>query len=103
MSNNNDNKFELNLFGQTFFFTTTDGKKEELIRVGNYYKSIVNSLEEKFPTKSHLDIVVLAGLMITDELYMVLKSRNRNFSIEDKEIEKKILDLINSLDTILKE
>ncbi|HOJ62983.1 MAG TPA: cell division protein ZapA [Spirochaetota bacterium] len=104
MSNSNsDNKFKINLFGQDFFFTTTYDKKEELLRVANYYKNIVDSLLEKFPNKPHLDILVLSGLMIADELYALLKSRNKNLSTEEKEIERAILDLINSLDNVLKD
>lgn len=97
-----DNKFKINLFGQDFLFTTSYEKKEELIRVATYYKNIVDSLVEKFPNKPHIDILVLSGLMVADELYMLLKSRNKNLSTEEREIEKVILDLINSLDNVMK-
>jgi len=102
MENSNNNKLTLELFGQSFSFTT-DAKKEELIKVLNYYKHVVNSIEKKFPNRSHLDIAVLTGLIITDELYMVLKSRNKNLNSEEEELDTKIIELINSLDTILKE
>lgn len=97
---NDENKFSLELFGQSFFFTTSNDKKEELIKVGNYYKNIVDSLEKKFPERAHMDILVLSGLMIADELYLLLKSRNKNFF---SDIEDKIVELINSLDSILKD
>ena len=41
----NSEKYELELFGQKFVLSTTDGKKHELEKVVDYFKSTIETLK----------------------------------------------------------
>lgn len=98
----NGDKYNLELFGQNFSLVTEDGKKDELIKVGNYFKSIVESLQKKAPNKSQLDIAVLAGLKVTDELYNLAKSKKTPMNGDNQKIEEIINQAIKQLEFSLK-
>ncbi|MCG8572073.1 MAG: cell division protein ZapA, partial [Spirochaetes bacterium] len=66
------------IFGQNFELETKDGKRNDLMKVANYYKKVIETLKKKQPNKPHLEIAVLAGLMITDDLYNLVQSRKNN-------------------------
>ena len=97
----NNDKYQLELFGQVFNFVTNDGKKEELLKIGSYFKNVVESLLKKMPNKSQLEIVVLAGLMITDELYTVAKSKKISLQKDREEVDEIISEAIKQLDISL--
>lgn len=109
MSNTiNHEKYILKLFGQQISLTTNDGNREDLKNVAEYFKSVVEELQNSFKSKSQLDIAILAGLKITDELYSYLKSnkspnlQNLNNKKNMGEIEKKLITAIKQLDISLK-
>jgi len=97
----NNEKYEVELFGQKFILSTTDGEKNELKKVVEYYKSIVENLMEKLPERQHLDIAVLAGLKISDKLHEIAKSKNIKIHTEDRKISKIVTDVIKRLDNSL--
>jgi cell division protein ZapA (FtsZ GTPase activity inhibitor) len=97
----NSEKYEVELFGQKFVLYTTDGEKNELKKVVEYYKSIVENLSGKFPERQFLDIAILAGLKVTEKLYSIAGSKNIKIEPEDKKIHKIVNDAIKRLDNSL--
>jgi cell division protein ZapA (FtsZ GTPase activity inhibitor) len=94
-------KLNFELFGQNFPLTTNDGSIEDLKKVSGYYKRIVSELLKKSPQTPHLNIAVLAGLMITDDLYNLSKSKNPNFSFDDKKVDELISEALKQLEVSL--
>jgi cell division protein ZapA (FtsZ GTPase activity inhibitor) len=83
--------YNLDLFGTEFPLKTTDGNRDELIRVSEYYKKVVHSLSRKSPKASSLHIAVLAGIIITDELYNLARQKNT----QPENVRREINDLLN--------
>ena len=98
---NKSEKYEIDLFGQKFVLSTTDGEKDELKKVVDYYKRVVENLTEKLPNRQHLDIAILAGLKIADKLYSIAGSKNINIEKETKKLDKVLNDAIKRLDISL--
>ena len=96
-----DEKYEVELFGQKFILATSDGEKNDLKKVVEFYKSIVEDLTAKFPNRQYLDIAILAGLKVTDELYAIADSKNIQLKPESKKIHKIVNDAIKRLDISL--
>ncbi|OHD07317.1 MAG: hypothetical protein A2086_03105 [Spirochaetes bacterium GWD1_27_9] len=90
--------YKLELFGQDFSLTTKDGNKEELRKVADYYRKKIEELLKKFPNTPYLNIAVLAGLTVTDELYNLSKSKNTNFVFEEKKIDEILNEAIKQLE-----
>lgn len=95
---NNPEKYEVELFGQNFVLSTTDGKKQELKKVVEYYKTIVEELIEKLPNRQHIDIAILAGLKVADKLYTLASSKDFEVEEGDGKIQKIVDDAIKQLD-----
>lgn len=89
-------KYILELFGQRFPLITNDGNREDLVNIAEYFKSIVEQLAEKCPDRPQLDIAVLAGIKITDELYSLIKHKNENANLTTHRNDKKVNELIES-------
>lgn len=94
-------RINFELFGQMFPLTTNDGTTEDLKKIAGYYKKIVIGLQKKLPNASHLNIAVLAGLMITDDLYNLSKDKNPNFSFEDKKVDELLSEALKQLELSL--
>jgi cell division protein ZapA (FtsZ GTPase activity inhibitor) len=101
MVNDKEVKFDMDLFGQTFPLKTTDGNIDDLKKVASYYKRVVLELMKKFPNVPHLNISILAGIMITDDLYNLSKSRNSNFSFDEKRCDEMISEALKQLELSL--
>ena len=97
----NPEKYEAELFGQKFILSTTDGKKHDLEKVVEYFKSVVESLTKKLPDRPQLDIAILAGLKISDKLYSLANLKGVDLDVDDKEIHKIVNDVIKRLDISL--
>jgi len=95
-------KINLELFGQNFPITTADGTLEDLRKISEYYKHVILGLQKKFPQIPHLNIAVLAGLMITDDLYNLSKSKTSNFTFDEKKADDLINEAIKQLEVSLK-
>jgi cell division protein ZapA (FtsZ GTPase activity inhibitor) len=95
-------KFDLELFGQTFPLKTTDGNIEDLKKVASYYKRVALELMKKFPNIPHLNISILAGIMITDDLYNLSRTKNSGFSFDEKRCDEMITDALKQLEISLK-
>ena len=97
----NSEKYEVELFGQKFLLHTSDGKEHELKKVAEYFKEVVENLNKKLPNRPQLDIVILAGLKITDKLYSLAKSKNVSLNVNDKKVYEIVNDMIKQLDNSL--
>ena len=95
-------KYELDIFGQKFVLSTSDGKKSELKKVADYYKNIVENLAKKLPDRQLLDIAILAGIKITDKLYSISNSKSVNFDEDETKIHEIVNDAIKRLDISLR-
>jgi cell division protein ZapA (FtsZ GTPase activity inhibitor) len=91
-------KYELNVLGQKFILTTIDGQANELKKVAEYYRSIVEYITQKLPNRSQLDIAVLAGLKITDKLYTAMKSKNMDLDSVNDKLHEIVNEAIKRLD-----
>jgi len=90
--NDENIKYEVELFGQKFILSTTDGKKDELKKVVEYYREVVELLSEKLGNRPQLDIAILAGIKITDKLHSIANPEN----IKIEEQNKKLHDIVDS-------
>ena len=95
-------KYELDIFGQKFLLSTSDGKRSELKKVAEYYKGIVENLAKKLPDRQLLDIAILAGIKITDKLYSMTNSKSINFDEDEVKIREIVNDAIKRLDISLR-
>ena len=90
----------------TSFSIQADEDSEYLKRLLKYYESVVQNIQQATPLKEPLKTAVLAGIMITDELFksqLSQGSSNENCTkTELAEFEKRTLKMINSIDQILK-
>ena len=94
-------KLDLELFGQTFPLKTTDGNIEDLKKVASYYKRVASELLKKFPNMPHLNISILAGIMITDDLYNLPRTKNSGFSFDEKRCDEMISEALKQLEISL--
>lgn len=91
-------KITLKLFDRVFELATSDGNSEDLLKVAHYYKKVTENLKKLHPKRPELEIAVLAGLRITDELYNLLKKyeQNKDDSVQNNSKDTiKVNDLIN--------
>ena len=95
------NVYKLEIFGLEFPVKTKDGNKEELKKISEYYKRIVVELQKKSPTLPHLNVAVLAGLTLTDELYNLAKSKNVKIGVDDKKVDELLSEALKQLDISL--
>jgi len=90
--------YTFDLFGQDFSITTEDGNTEELKKISDYYKRTVNELVKKFPNRPQLNLAILAGLKITDELYNLAKNKKVNLLDDEKKIDELLNEALKQLD-----
>ncbi len=90
----------------TSFSIQADEDSEYLNRLLQYYESVVQNIQNTTPLKEPLKTAVLAGIMLTDELF---KAQLSHDSIKENctktelaELEKRTLKMIDSIDQILK-
>jgi cell division protein ZapA (FtsZ GTPase activity inhibitor) len=95
-------KYELDIFGQKFSLSTSDGKKSDLKKVADYYKNVVEKLAKKLPDRQLLDIAILAGIKITDKLYSLSNSKSIDFDEDESKIHDIVNDAIKRLDISLR-
>jgi cell division protein ZapA (FtsZ GTPase activity inhibitor) len=62
----------------------------------------VESIQKRAPNKSQLDIAVLAGLTVTDELYNLAKSKKTTMNGDNQKIDEIITQAIKQLEVSLK-
>lgn len=93
--------YKLEIFGLEFPLTTKDGNGEQLKRISEYYKRAVTELQKKSPNLPHLNIAVLAGITLTDELYNLAKSKNVKISGDDKKVDELLNEALKQLEIYL--
>ncbi len=76
--------YSFELFGDKYKFQTSDGNKKALEGVVNYFKKIVDDLYKAYPYKSRQELLVLAGVTISDRLYQTAKHYEQNASPVEK-------------------
>jgi cell division protein ZapA (FtsZ GTPase activity inhibitor) len=94
-------KYEIKIFGQKFTLTTSDGQVNELKKVAEHYKMVVEHISQKLPNRSQLDVAILAGLKITDKLYSVLKSKDMDLDLVNERLNEIVNEAIKRLDISL--
>jgi cell division protein ZapA (FtsZ GTPase activity inhibitor) len=97
----NAEKYEVEFFGQKFVFTTDDGNRSDLEKIINYYKKILEGLQEKMPDRSHLDIAILSGLKAVDRLYTIVKNKDGKFGENEDKLNEMLNEAIRRLDISL--
>jgi cell division protein ZapA (FtsZ GTPase activity inhibitor) len=94
-------KYEIKILGQKFTLSTSDGQVNELKKVAEYYKSMVEHIALKLPNRSQLDIAILTGLKITDKLYSVLKTKDVDLDVVNEKLHEIVNEAIKRLDISL--
>ena len=96
---------QIDLLGTSFAIKANEDS-EYLNKILGYYKRIVNQLEKSNTLQSPLQISILSGIMIADELY---KEQGRKIKLEnsikknnaDEQADKITKELIKKIDKVL--
>lgn len=92
---------QIDLLG-TSFSIQADEKPEYLNALYAHYKKIINQIEESSATQNPLKTAIIAGILISDELYKERMKRSLNPSPVDlAEAEKIALSLISRIDQVI--
>ena len=90
----------------TSFSIQSDEDSEYLTRLLKYYESVVQNIQQTTPLKEPIKTAVLAGIMLTDELFKAQLSKDstkENYTkTELAELENRTLKMIDSINQILK-
>ncbi|MCR5494191.1 MAG: cell division protein ZapA [Treponema sp.] len=97
---------QIDILGTSFAIKANEDS-EYLNKLLGYYKRIVNQLEESGSLHSPLQISILTGIMLCDELY---KEKGRKVKFQtaleknstDEEADKITKSLIDKIDQVLK-
>jgi cell division protein ZapA (FtsZ GTPase activity inhibitor) len=106
-------KLHIEILGTSFTIQTNEDS-EYLEKLLGYYKKITNDVSKINSINSSLQVSILSGLMICDELYKektnkLNNERNLNQktqtltseTTDDKEVEKRTLEMIEKIDKVL--
>ncbi len=95
---------QINILGTSFTINAKEDS-EYLKKLLDYYKTIVEQVENTAATKDSMQTAILSGIMLCDELY---KEKKRLINIKNKidnssinEVEKITMNIINKIDQIL--
>ncbi len=100
-------KLQINILGTSFSIKASEDD-EYLNKLSGYYTKLVDEIQKSGMLKSGLDISILAGIMLCDELYKEKAKNsvsNSNQGQDTQKIQKaQILTqkMINQLDSVLK-
>lgn len=83
-------KLSLDILGQKMDIISKDGTNLDLQKITGYYKKVIDKIAQNYPYKTSLEIALLAGLTITEELYSLAKSKK----LKDPEFDAKAEELI---------
>lgn len=97
---------QIDVLGTSFAIKANEDS-EYLNKLLGYYKRIVGQLEKSGPLQSPLQISIISGIMLCDELY---KEKGRKVKFQtaleknstDEEAEKITKSLIEKIDQVLK-
>ncbi|MBP5707194.1 MAG: cell division protein ZapA, partial [Spirochaetales bacterium] len=64
-----ENMYQFDIFGKTLRLQTTDGNEDDLIRVVKYFMDNVKQVYDANPNRAQTEVLTLAGIKITDELF----------------------------------
>ena len=99
-------KLKINLLNTSFTIQANEDS-EYLDKLYGYYKRIIEDVKQIDSVKTPLQISILAGIMLCDELYKE-KCKNHNNQDYDainhfelSEAEKITLEMINNIDKVL--
>lgn len=102
-------QLKIEMLGTSFTIQANEDK-EYLEKLLNYYKRITDDVNKIDSIKNPLQVAILSGIMICDELY---KEKQKKIALEngeyvpmendldDVEIEKRTLDMISKIDKVL--
>ncbi|MCR5400976.1 MAG: cell division protein ZapA [Treponema sp.] len=96
---------QINLLG-TSFSIKSDEDQEYLNKLLKYYKGVTDGLEKKGAFSNPLQIAIMAGIMMCDQVYSDKKKKVEiQEAIEnntlDERIDKITRDMISKIDTVI--
>ncbi len=94
-------RFSFEILGQKLDITIKDGEKSDLIKIIKHYKDKANAIMESYPYKSSVEVALLAGIKITEELYALYQRKAPLLPETSKEIDQKLTDSIKELENTL--
>lgn len=99
-------KLQIDMLGASF---AVQAKEDEnyLKKLLSYYKEITDSIQKSGSLKNSMQISILAGITLVDELYKE-KTKSASFSKElagtdNAEAERIAMDMIEKIDAVLEE
>jgi cell division protein ZapA len=93
---------QIDLLG-TSFAIQADEKDEYLSALYNHYKKTVAQIEQTSSLSDPLRVAIIAGILITDELYKEkLKHPDQKGSIDLEQAERMALEMISRIDRVIK-
>lgn len=100
-------KLRIELLGTAFTIQANENS-EYLEKLLGYYKQITNNVKQIDSVKSPLQIAILSGIMLCDELYKEkenkITSKNGQVQInteEQKELERRTNEMIKKIEKVL--
>ncbi len=99
--NNDDESIVFEILGQKLRFKITDGSKDDLLKISDYYKSIVDEIAKKHPNLPHIHLLCLSGLKVAEEFYKFAKTKKSPVVFEKNKINEKVDEAIKLLDISL--
>ncbi|MCR5290728.1 MAG: cell division protein ZapA [Treponema sp.] len=97
-------KLKIDLLGTSFTIQAAEDE-EYLKKLLSYYSRIANHIESNGMLKDPLQISILAGIMICDELYNEKAQNAKTFKLKsdtnDAEAERLTLEMIQKIDQAL--
>jgi cell division protein ZapA len=91
---------QIDLLG-TSFAIQADEKPEYLSALYSHYKQMLSRVEQTSGLRDSLKIAILAGILVSDELYKEKMKRSDIGSLDLSTAEKITLDLISKIDQVI--
>lgn len=95
-----DNMYQFDIFGKTLRLQTTDGNEDDLIRVVKYFMDNVKQVYDANPNRAQTEVLTLAGIKITDELFSLAKRVNNGMPDAQRKNSEIISEIENLLDNL---
>lgn len=102
-------KLNINVLGEKFAIQANEDEAY-LQKLLGYYQRITQDINDKHFVKNELQIAILSGIMLCDELYKEKQNKvalengqSSDFTIspDNAEIEKKTLEMIDKINSVL--
>lgn len=91
-------KITVNILGQMIDLSIKDGSEDDFRKIVYHYTETIKKIQSKYPSKSSMEICVLAGLTITEEFYSFAAKKGNLNLVSLSKMEELINDSIKELD-----